>query len=55
MHGDLAARNVLLHHDPSQKGHSVAKVAVFWLQKAPKVSICSTLYLKNEPYNLGYL
>ena len=33
MHGDLAARNVLLHHDPSQKGHSVAKVADFGLSK----------------------
>ena len=33
MHGDLAARNILLHQDPSQKGHSVAKVADFGLSK----------------------
>ena len=33
MHGDLATRNVLLHKDPCNKGHSVAKIADFGLAK----------------------
>ena len=33
MHGDLAARNVLLDSDPLQSGYSVAKVADFGLSK----------------------
>ena len=33
MHGDLAARNILLHKDPCNIGHSVAKIADFGLAK----------------------
>jgi serine/threonine protein kinase len=34
MHGDLAARNVLLRNDPLQKGNLVAKVSDFGLAKS---------------------
>lgn len=33
MHGDLAARNILMYADPSQRGFPVAKVADFGLSK----------------------